>query len=461
MFPFIINILFFNKIFSYISFNIYTYKELEKDYNINSISENTIYTYLTVGFPPQKIAAFILPNESGLKLEGNKCEIKSDFILEKSTNYISQEYSRQYKTNITLSYIITDKFEFIFNETGKNLFIEPIKYIYKPNNYSQINNNLYPCAFIGLSTEKYDFYEPVDNIIIQLRNLKAIKKYCYFIIYDNFEKGEGKLIIGDYPDTYEPNKYKTYQLKTLYSLNINSNYNWKLKFTAINFEYENKKFSYDNLDSILDISSGLILSPETFYNEIYSYFFKEKINKGLCHINEGDNKLKYIICNSLNIIKSFPVLYFKHSFLLYTFELNYNDLFKKISEEEYVFLISYSKEFKKTWKLGTPFLKKYLFFYNYDEKFLGFYNPNINEEGNLINDKQKDENAINNTNNNKINIFVLLLIIFSIFVFIIFSTIGRRYYKKRKNRIGKINNKDKNLIRELIDTDGNDEKNTN
>ena len=461
MFPIIINFLLFNEIFAYITFNIYTYKDKEKDSNINSISENIIYTYLNIGFPPQKIAAFILPNESGLNFEGSKCEIKSDFILEKSTNYVAQEYSRQYKTNITLSYLITDKFEFIFNETGENIYIEPIKYIYKPNNYSQINNNLYSCAFIGLSTVKYDFYEPVDNIIIQLRNLKAIKKYCYFIIYDNLEKGQGKLIIGDYPDIYEPNKYKKYQLKTLYSLNINSNYNWKFQFTSINFEYENKKFSYDNLDSILDISSGLILSPEKYFNEIFSYFFEEKINKGLCRVGISEKKLKFIICNSLNIIKNFPVLYFKHSFLLYTFELNYNDLFKKISEEEYVFLISCGGEFKNTWKLGTPFLKKYLFFYNYEEKYLGFYNPNINEEGILINDKQKDEKVINNTNNNKINIFILILIIFSFLIFVIFFIIGRRYYKKRKNIINKINNKDKNLIRELIDTDGNDEKNIN
>lgn len=451
----ILYFLLLNEIFSYITFQLYEYKDIVKEANIDYISEYIIYTNLQIGFPPQKITALILPNESSLTIEGNKCNIKSNFELEKSTTYNAKDYSKQFMTNITLSYLITDKFEFIFNETNQRIFIGPITYLYSPNNHSKINNHLYPCANIGFTTTKYDFYEPTENIILQLKNLNVIKKYCFFIIYNKIENNEGKLIIGEYPDIYNPEEYKNYQLKTIYSLNINDNYNWQLKFTSIYFEIKDIKISFDSLNSKLDISSNLIFSPEEYFNKIISMFFEEKINKGLCSINISKKNIKYIICNSSNFIKSFPVLYFKQSFLIYTFELNYNDVFYKVSDEKYIFLICYHKEFKTDWKLGNPFLRKYLFFYNYDEKFLGFYNPKLDKEGNLINNNHQN-NEINKNKNNNRYLIIIFLIILSFLIFGIFFILSKKYFIKRKKRK---NIQNKTLIREMIFTNEDDENN--
>ena len=131
----ILYFLLLNEIFSYI----YEYKDIVKEENIDYISEYIIYTNLQIGFPPQKITALILPNESSLTIEGNKCNIKSNFELEKSTTYNAKEYSKRFMTNTTLSYLITDKFEFIFNETNQRIFIGPITYLYSPNNQTKIN----------------------------------------------------------------------------------------------------------------------------------------------------------------------------------------------------------------------------------------------------------------------------------------------------------------------------------
>ena len=460
MFHIILNFLFFNEIYTYITFQFHTLHNREKENYIKDISENIIYTYLKIGFPPQKIGALIFPNESFLKIEGNKCEIQSNFILEKSNTYESQEYSKQYKTNITLSYLIKDKFEFIFNETNDIESIGQIDYIYSPNNNSKINNHLYPCISIGFSPIKYDFYEPTENIIFQLRKLKAIKKYCYFIIYDNYENDNGKIILGEYPDIYEPNKYKKYQLKSLYSLKANNEYNWELEFNSIHFDFNSHKIFDDNLESIIDFSSGLIFSPEEFFNGIYSHYFKDKINKGSCQISEYKSNLddfKYIICNSINEVESFPAIYFKQSFLMYTFVLNKNDLFKKIADDKYLFLICFNKKFKNKWKLGKPFLKKYLFFFNYDDKFLGFYNPDLNEEGILI-DKTQNNKIVENKDNNGKNIIIIFIIVFSCFTFLVFFIISKKYYIRRKNKKNIIKNNERPFIRELTNTEGDEEK---
>ncbi len=76
--------------FCLISFQLYEYKVTEKEENIDYISSDyTFYTYFQIGFTSQKISELILSNESNLKIEGNKCNIKSNFELEKSISFKS------------------------------------------------------------------------------------------------------------------------------------------------------------------------------------------------------------------------------------------------------------------------------------------------------------------------------------------------------------------------------------
>ena len=143
----------------------------------------------------------------------------------------------------------------------------------------------------------------------------------------------------------------------------------------------------------------------------------------------------------------------RHTLLVYTFELNYNDLFKKMNDE-YVFLICYDKKNKNEWKFGKSLLKKYLFFYNYDEKFIGFYNPLIDIDGSLIEEKQENIQAINYS---KSIIYVVILILI---VFILFFMISRRIYRKKQNNIIFPNN-NKSKIQELIYTNFDKDKTLN
>ena len=75
------------------------------------------------------------------------------------------------------------------------------------------------------------------------------------------------------------------------------------------------------------------------------------------------NSYRTFICyNKENIKKElkekFPVLKFNQKNFLYTFELNYNNLFKEKGDKIY-FLIWFSSEIVTGWEIGFPFLKKY------------------------------------------------------------------------------------------------------
>lgn len=451
-----INVLYIPYSLAYIVLSFYTFSKNEKDCFFECLSNNNIYTYLKIGSPPQSIPAFIMPNEYLLNIFNYICEIKTNFIVEQSKTYKSINYEVQYLTNITISYLITDRFEFVFNETNKKQYVEPIYYHYRPyNNTDKYKEKKYPytCAYIGLKIPKYSSESSSKNLMLQLKQLRAINKHCFFIMYDNTDNDKGKMVIGEYPDKYNPNNFKSYQLKTIYALDLQSNYNWHLKFNSIYFKNNDKNISLNNYDSIIDLSSGLIFSTEEYINIIYSHFFENNIKKGLCEEKITNENIKYFICKSLEVIQSFPTLYMRHTLLVYTFELNYNDLFKKMNDE-YVFLICYDKKNKNEWKFGKPLLKKYLFFYNYDEKFIGFYNPLIDIDGSLIEEKQENIQTINYS---KSIIYVVILILI---VFILFFMISRRIYRKKQNNIIFPNN-NKSKIQELIYTNFDKDKTLN
>ena len=114
----------------------------------------------------------------------------------------------------------------------------------------------------------------------------------------------------------------------------------------------------------------------------------------------------------------FPILKFSQKNFLYTFELNYEDLFKEKGDKLY-FLIWFSSSKKTAWEIGFPFLKKYLFNYNYDNKLVSFYNK-IDES------LDKEEFKIN-IKIRKIFIIFLLIIIVTILGYVL----GKKFRKKK------------------------------
>ena len=118
-----------------------------------------------------------------------------------------------------------------------------------------------------------------------------------------------------------------------------------------------------------------------------------------------------------------------------------------------MFLIIYEKDNNK-WKLGIPFLKKYLLSYDYDFKVIGFYS------------KENDYKEIEHKKYfNKIFLVLLLLFVCAIFGFFLSKKIYGLNRKKRVNEIeenyqykSKNISENKNRKNENINKDINDDK---
>ena len=110
---------------------------------------------------------------------------------------------------------------------------------------------------------------------------------------------------------------------------------------------------------------------------------------------------------------------FVQKIFLYTFELTYDDLFREKGDKIY-FLIWFSTSVKTAWEIGYPFMKKYLFNYNFDNKLVSFYNNNIEGNNNESNDSKSW--II------KLIIIVMLIIVVTALGFLI----GKNFTKKKK-----------------------------
>ena len=89
-----------NYTISYIIIPFYTYKTYFSDinisnyYSIQNFIRNELYSYLTIGTPPQKITTKINFNEYSFNIYNNKCDIPSEYnsIDNNSTTRINKGY---------------------------------------------------------------------------------------------------------------------------------------------------------------------------------------------------------------------------------------------------------------------------------------------------------------------------------------------------------------------------------
>ena len=197
---------------------------------------------------------------------------------------------------------------------------------------------------------------------------------------------------------------------------------------------------------------GGVKAPKNL-KKYYQRVFEPYFSKGIC-FNSSIEKLSdstfYYCKNDKNIISEiksvFPGIILKSHDLIYNFILEANDLF--IEQNDFVYCLLYFTSYysEKRWVMGRPFLKKYLFTINYDEKYLFFYNNNDEEQND---NSDQDNNQPNNQNNSEkgisTGVFILVIIgtiiIVAIISFVLFKFV---LYEKffRKKRANELNDND-------------------
>ena len=372
-------------------------KTNDNDY-VKYFSENQIYIYLNIGDPTQKIVSTLNFNEYPLLICYNICEIESAFSINNSLTYTEKSNGNFFINPIGRSvstYIVNDSF--YFNDNN-NPYI--LSYLFVPLNRGKYEEEFkktpYTCADIGLKLPSSELRSYHYNFVRMLRASDSIKDYVYFLEYDDKNDETGKFVIGIEPHEYNPKKYKSDDLKQIYSIQAYTGIYWQLKFNSVYFKkFENEtemNVNLENTDVGLEPNLNVILATYEYMEMIEKEFFNKK--KNLCEKNRLYNNYINYECINYTDVQEFPSLYFVHRNLGASFELNYKDLWIEYNGK-YISLIWISLNDRKNWRFGKPFLKKYFFSYNVDKKLMSFYPTNEegdkseNDKDSTINDEKK------------------------------------------------------------------------
>ena len=338
------------------------------------------------------------------------------------------ELENFFDKNISDSLEITDIKKSSFSVKG---FVS-YDYLYLKNEKNEINKEklkfiLYEStignrpAVIGL---EYPRIKEPYNIFTILKEMDIITSYNWMVNYTSSD--EGNLIIGELLHNIDTQNYKEEDLLVGHPFTYKAMQEiWGLRMDDILFNGENFRpnhecyfyYEYNYIEGIDYLEREL----DKFFNEsiINGTCFKENIKYPY-----GPNKFYY--CNKekyKNNMKYFPPLQFLHKEMNYTFELTYEDLF--IEKYDKLILLIFFQDRGSTWRLGKPFLKKYAFIMNQDDRVVKFYEKH---------GYQKDDGD----GNRKMFILTLSLIAVGVIILIVLGIFIGKYLFKKKKRLNTI-----------------------
>ena len=152
---------------------------------------------------------------------------------------------------------------------------------------------------------------------------------------------------------------------------------------------DKKKFEDIKLKAEIIGTFPYIKAPYIFYEYLRKNFFENLLQKNICkRINFSkhdiylDKNYYSYVCNgesnifmeSLN--NNFPEIIFEHKIFNQYFNLTKNDLFafnNFDNNDNNLYFLMVTNEDITEWTLGIPFLKNYIFSYNYESKMVGYY----------------------------------------------------------------------------------------
>lgn len=404
---------------------------------LKTFLNNTIYIELNIGTPIRQIPTILASNDYSFYLINRKCFIPSSFdsvVNSKSylvdESYINNTYIFKTQKDITIS---KDIFEIELRDSyNKQQNVDVLlNFMYSPNDlennpilekkeefpFSDSINYPYTCAKLGIQKFVQNRREYEKNFISQLAAKKFINQGVFSLQY--LTDDTGIFLIGTEPHINNGKEFLESRLRKVSTEYSDLSESWIIKPDKIFFIKDNAQYNITTMTKCsLEYDLGVIYGPDEYLKLIQNEFFNSLIEQNQCFKEVIYSTYTIFYCNEAGAIKKFPTLNLNINQLMYKFELNYKDLFIKKGDKYFFNIIFDSNTLR--WKLGKPFLKKYTFTYNYDDKTIGFYIPNNIP---MISNK------------------VLLLILFifiTVFGFIGFH-FGKRFYVKiAKRRINEL-----------------------
>ena len=451
-------------------------KDNSKLKNIKNITEIMEFIYLepliselTLGTPKQK----------------SNIIFRTDCIY----MYITS-YTHNYKNTRTSDFIQLKYGDFVYYDEEKSTSVEYYEKIFNHSKYAYDNQFFTNCIsenmIINDKNIKFDLmlskdieFEEPGGFCLQLeegssvlhftssfpillkQNYSLIDNYKWFIYYGQNNKEKDYIVIGATADEFinPETRQKIYPNLDIENDHIYDNDELDVQKAAMKIKFadiylvsdtnKNKEKFEDtkNLKGKLMPNIGFIVGTTNYSQYIEKNIFKIYLDLGKCHKSifiqkpnlVGEEYTYYYCDESLfnNIKNDFKNIIFKHLTFSENFVLTFDDLF--IRQNGYlIFLVIFSTHQHFYWDLGTPFLKKYQFDYDFENKLVGYYRIKKNSE---------NENNINKDNNkNNILIYILVIFFLSLIFFGTLIVLGiyvtKNCFKNRKKRANELVDED-------------------
>jgi len=371
------------------------------------------------------------------------------------------------------TFVLSDKFTYL-NQNISDLYL---KFVYnKMKNENENGNEKEPlCGNIGLNVldKLSDTFQ--TNLFRQLKDQELISNYIWTLSYRTEQFGN--IILGGEPHFYDGKNFFMSQYKTVYSqIKINEKKEkispWGFKFNNVYLnltrksEKKSKINNLENAEAELLIERGLIIGTQEYKDMIDKEFFDDLINNKTCKkdivsfndkVSGMESKYYVYSCERISFqgkdiyyspiyskpYFNFPSINFVNKELNYTFCLENSNLFIKKGRIYFLVIFEYESN-NKIWKLGEPFLSKFKFVFNPDQKTIGFYNPNLPKIDNdiYIRDHIGNDNDEIYEKEKMINKNYLWYYVTSIAIIIILSIIAfylaKKLHKARKKRANEL-----------------------
>ena len=439
---------------------------------IEYIFLETQITELYIGSPPQKSNIIIKTDESNIYFTSynhNTSENDEiDYLINlkyPNINYFDEKKSNSLEINETreTSYFVNnfDKWKTVNDnfQINKNNSEEM-----KLNFVIANSINVEEPGSLGLQIkEELSFLQYTPSFLVQLKQNKVINNYNWFIYYG--ENNKDYLVIGCSPHEFiipggNKKLFPNIDMETEFH-NINDQIiinkpTMQIKFNDIyitsNLTSLEKDENFKDIDYFKDgylkIYLGVIVGSTRYEEYLQNYFLKDYLNDNKCHkgeFNQRENFIKlsfnYYYCEASlynNIKSSFKALVFKQVDLNENFILNFNDLF--IKKDNYlIFLVVFHRYNYYNWDLGVPFLRKYQFVFDFENKQIGYYYDRYRKEKNNENERSNDD-KINNGNKNLKKYFgyISIILVLSCLLIALGFILGKKVYNIRKKRANEL-----------------------
>ena len=419
----------------------------------------------------------------GSKNESIKCVLKMDrhgfIIYEDAYDFRNSSTYQKFDKNVNIRWIpsstripsrdkiylphyesykaFKEKKTYELNMTNLTDFLKVEDIFKKKPNY--FNEMFYKYGIIGLQLIANPYYTGIE-FVKSLKQANETNSYTFHLYFENNKKNgfsindnKGYILIGE---ELTDNKNKTQDIQYINCLESKtySKLIWGLNFSHIFLKYDKnniKELTNVTYSSEFIANFPYIKGIPEYFEYINTNFFDDLLEKDICHIinfTKHDINVKYdsfgYACDSNSkyfldkLNDNFPDLILYNHELNKNFSLSKSDLFAFNTinplDTNLYFLIVNGIDKENRWILGIPFLKNYIFSFDYDKKRIGYY-ANYGENDNNNNNDEKGGGI----KFFKSLTFKILIILISAGIIFLLGMLFHNYLKKsRKKRANEL-----------------------